>query len=76
MKMGLDGSPAAAAVLKIQLMDARPVVGERMSGVLGIGPGSDNRCPADPETPEVDVDPLAAAAAAAAAAAVVLKTPR
>ena len=58
-------------------MDAIPVVGERMSGVLGIGPGNDNRCPAEPAA-EADVvePPLAAAAAAAAAAAVVLNTPR
>lgn len=45
---GLDGSPdaeAAAAVLRIQLMEANPVVGERMSGVLGIGPGRERRWP-------------------------------
>lgn len=37
----------AAAVFRIQLMEANPVLGERMSGVLGIGPGKDKRWPAE-----------------------------
>ena len=46
---GADPAAAEAeAALRIQLMDASPVFGERMSGVVGMGPGKDNRCPAAP----------------------------
>lgn len=53
MMEGLASGPdtaaaEAAAVLRIQLMEASPVLGERMSGVLGMGPGNDSRCPAAP----------------------------
>ena len=69
MRIGFESGPVpaaaeAAAVLRIQLMEASPVFGDRISGVLGIGPGKDNKCPV--ALPD-DGAPLLA---------VVLKTPR